>query len=697
MVLVASAVAAAAGGAVVGVAAARLRGPYLAGATLMLAVALPSLALRFGLLGGDQGLTVVVTSPGFLGPAFPVTRWQAWLTCGCALIVLVLLANLARSRVGRSWRAAGDDEVAAALAGLNVARLRVLAFVVSAACAGLAGALLAVTTSIISPDAFTLTLSIALLTGAVLGGLGTLPGAVWGSLVLVLVPTYVTDTASSHGLSSSAGSNIPVAAYGVVLIVVMLAFPNGIQGGLRRLGRPLAARLPAARPPLAARPSSPASCPSQRTPGRRLDMNRSHRAGLPALAAVAALALVVSACSSGSGGSGSKSGALTASAPGITATTITIGSHQPLTGVAAPGYDEIAPASNAYFQYVNAHGGIYGRKIVYKYLDDKYDPTNTVSVVKQLVLQDNVYAIFDGLGTPTHLAVAPFLNSSKVPDVFVASGCECWNAPSTLPETFGWQLDYVREGKILGTYIKQHFAGQKIGYFYQDDEFGKDGVKGLDDEIPHADVVSRQSYDPTNINVGPQVAALKASGAKVVVSFSVPAFTALLKLNSLKLGFNPTFVVSDVGSDPITLAGLLEAYAKQGGATVSGNQLTQGIITDGYLPTLGDTSNSWVALFKKIHDKYLPKLPFDGNVAFGEAVALHLRPGHAQGGQEPDPGRPGQGDPGRAAARAGGGALRLLRLRSRRDDGGLHRHHQERRHRQGGSGPGHGHVPDRAR
>jgi len=117
-------------------------------------------------------------------------------------------------------------------------------------------------------------------------------------------------------------------------------------------------------------------------------------------------------------------------------------------------------------------------------------------VVKQLVLQDNVYAIFDGLGTPTHLAVAPYLNSSKVPDVFVASGCECWNAPSTWPETFGWQLDYVREGKILGTYIKQHFAGQKIGYFYQDDEFGKDGVKGLDDEIPHADVVSRQSYDP---------------------------------------------------------------------------------------------------------------------------------------------------------------------------------------------------------
>src|SRR6202035_2415884 len=278
-------------------------------------------------------------------------------------------------------------------------------------------------------------------------------------------------------------------------------------------------------------------------------MKRFH---VPAVAAVAVAAITVAACSSSGSSSpgaaaGSSTAALTASAPGITPTTITIGSHQPLTGVAAPGYSEIAPASTAYFKYVNAHGGIYGRKIVYKYLDDMYNPTTTVSVVKQLVLQDNVYAIFDGLGTPTHLAVAPYLNAQKVPDVFVASGCECWNATSTLPETFGWQLDYVREGKILGSYIKQHFAGQKIGYFYQNDEFGKDGVKGLDDEIPAADVVSRQKYDPTNVNVGPQVAALKASGAKIVVSFSVPAFTALLKLNSLKLSFNPTFVVSDVG------------------------------------------------------------------------------------------------------------------------------------------------------
>ena len=98
---------------------------------------------------------------------------------------------------------------------------------------------------------------------------------------------------------------------------------------------------------------------------------------------------------------------------------------------------------------------------------------------------------------------------------------------------------YVREGKILGSYIKSHFKGKKIGYFYQDDEFGQDGVKGLDDEIPKSQVVSRQSYNPTVTNVAPQVTALKAAGAQVVVSFSVPAFTALLKLGMLKLNFNP--------------------------------------------------------------------------------------------------------------------------------------------------------------
>jgi ABC-type branched-subunit amino acid transport system substrate-binding protein len=369
-------------------------------------------------------------------------------------------------------------------------------------------------------------------------------------------------------------------------------------------------------------------------------MKKSQRLRWQAAAIMTSALLGVAACSSSSSSGssasagGSSSAALTASAPGITPTTITVGSHQPLTGPAAPGYSEIAPASNAYFQYVNANGGVYGRKIVYKYLDDGYDPTKTASIVRQLVLQDNVYAIFDGLGTPTHLAAVSFLNSEKVPDVFVASGCDCWNAPSTYPETFGWQLDYISEGKILGQYVAQHFKGEKIGFFYQNDEFGQDGVKGLLDEIPASMVVSKQSYVPTNVNVAPAVAALRAAGAQVVVSFSIPAFTALLKLTSLKLGFSPKMVVSNVGSDPITLSGLLESFAKQSGATVNGNQLTTGITTDAYLPALS-TSDSWYVLFKKIHDQYEPKAPLDGNFFYGMSVAYSFVQAMFKAGRNP--------------------------------------------------------------
>src|SRR5215469_9611626 len=347
-------------------------------------------------------------------------------------------------------------------------------------------------------------------------------------------------------------------------------------------------------------------------------MNRSLRLSAAPITVLAAGSLLA-AC--GSSASSSGSGALQASAPGITAKTITIGSHQPLTGIAAPGYDEIAPASNAYFQYVNAHGGVYGRKIVYKYLNDQYNSSITTTDVRQLILQDRVFGIFNGLGTPTHLAVAPFINTEKVPDLFVASGCACWNATSSLPETFGWQINYIREGKILGSYIASHFKGKKVAYFYQNDEFGQDGVKGLSYEIPSAQVVAKEPYNVAASNpaaeVGTLTAALKASGAQVVVAFAVPDFMALLRLSELSLGYNPTIVSSSVGSDPQTIAGLLNAFAKKSGSF--GTSLIQGLITDSYLPSLG-SSNSWIQLFTKIHNQYIPKLPLDGNVLYGLSV-----------------------------------------------------------------------------
>lgn len=222
-------------GAVVGVAAARLRGPYLAGVTLALALGLPTLASYDKLsdtLGGSSGLNV--SAP--LAPSgIDDSRWQAFICCVAAVVVLWFLANLSTGRVGRSFRAVRDDEVAASLAGLSVARVQVLAFVVSAGCAGLGGALLAMMSLTAGPLAFQLSLSLSLLAAVVFGGLGSLAGAVYGSILVVLLPQWSQDFASGLSISSDRiSNNIPLLVYGVVLAVAMLAVPNGVQGLIRQ-------------------------------------------------------------------------------------------------------------------------------------------------------------------------------------------------------------------------------------------------------------------------------------------------------------------------------------------------------------------------------------------------------------------------------------------------------------------------------
>ncbi len=333
---------------------------------------------------------------------------------------------------------------------------------------------------------------------------------------------------------------------------------------------------------------------------------------LMSLVVVAGAVAAIAGC-----GSSSSSG----SSPGVTSTSITFGSHQPLTGPAAPGYSEIAPASQAFFNYVNANGGLFGRKIHLIYKDDAYNPTNTVNVVHQLVLQNGVFGIFEGLGTPTHTKVVSYLNASKVPDVFVASGCPCWDNGSGQPYTFGWQPNYTIEGKILGQYIKQHFAGKKVGVLYQDDDFGQGGLAGIQDEVPAADIVSKQPYQPTTTTLAPQITALKSSGAKVLVSFTVPIFTAVSELTQFTLGYKPQLVVANVGIDPTTVGALLKTISK---GKASGTALIEGAITDGYLPSTADTSNPWIQLFMKVHAQYDPGAPFDGNVEYGMANAYAL-------------------------------------------------------------------------
>jgi branched-chain amino acid transport system permease protein len=222
-----------------GAAASRLRGPYLAGVTLALAIGLPALADRFpGFFGGENGLTLNPPSaPSFLGANFDLFRWEAWVSCLGALLVLFVLYNLIHSGVGRSLRAVRDDEIAASLCGLRVGRAQTLSFVISAGCAGLGGGLLAVVVDqLAAPGAFQLQLSLSLLTAVVLGGLGSLAGAVWGAALLVFLPNWTNDLAHSFSLSTKVSFNLPLAIYGAVLIVAMLVWPTGIQGGLRTIG-----------------------------------------------------------------------------------------------------------------------------------------------------------------------------------------------------------------------------------------------------------------------------------------------------------------------------------------------------------------------------------------------------------------------------------------------------------------------------
>jgi ABC-type branched-subunit amino acid transport system substrate-binding protein len=227
--------------------------------------------------------------------------------------------------------------------------------------------------------------------------------------------------------------------------------------------------------------------------------------------------------------------------------------------------------------------------------------------------------------------VLSYLNSQKIPDLFVASGCTCWNNVAKDPYTFGYQTDYTVEGAILGQQIVKAYPGKKIGYFAQNDDYGSDGVKGVDTKVAGSDVVSRQTYAVTNVNVAPQIQALQASGAQVVVSFSVPAFTALALLQAQKLNYHPTWVVSNVGADPVTLAGLLKTYSN-GAAAAS---LTDGIVTDDYVVPTSATTDPWIALFKQVHDKYIPTLPFDGNVEFGMASAYTFVQTLLAAGQNP--------------------------------------------------------------
>jgi branched-chain amino acid transport system substrate-binding protein len=280
---------------------------------------------------------------------------------------------------------------------------------------------------------------------------------------------------------------------------------------------------------------------------------------------------------------------------GITEDTIKLGTHMPLTGPAAPGYSEIPEGQKAYFDYVNANGGVCDRQLEFVVRDDGYNPTNTTNVVNQLVLQDQVFGTFAGLGTPTHSAVVDFLNDEQVPDLFVSSGSKQWNQPEDRPYTFGWQPNYTVEGKIVGQYIKENFPDAKVGLFLQADELGSDGAEGIKQQIEDQ-VVAEVEYTPGNTDVGAQVSELQQAGADFVVGFNIPAYTALSHLTAQRLNYSPQWFHSNVGADVSLIGGLLSRVAPG----TDPAQALQGTLTTQYIPGIENKDDPWVQLWQQV-------------------------------------------------------------------------------------------------
>ena len=222
-------------GLIFGLAAARLSGPYLAGSTLAFAVGLPALANQFEFLGGEQGfLFSIGAPPAFLGSDFSQDKWNFWVSGSLALVFIFFTANLLNSRLGRTWRALRGNAVAAELHGINAVQWRVSAFVVSSGLAGLAGAILAMINGAVSPGAYALALSFALVTGAVLAGVSSLPGVMLGAVILVIIPELADWVSRSLGDSEKITTHLPELIVSLLLILSVIFTPNGPGENLRK-------------------------------------------------------------------------------------------------------------------------------------------------------------------------------------------------------------------------------------------------------------------------------------------------------------------------------------------------------------------------------------------------------------------------------------------------------------------------------
>jgi branched-chain amino acid transport system substrate-binding protein len=287
--------------------------------------------------------------------------------------------------------------------------------------------------------------------------------------------------------------------------------------------------------------------------------------------------------------------------PGASDTEIKIGNIMPYSGPASA-YGVIGKTEAAYFNKVNAEGGINGRKITFLSYDDGYSPPKAVEQVKRLVENDQVLLIFQSLGTPSNMAIRGYLNDKHVPQLFPASGASAWADPQHFPWTMGWQPNYQTEGRIYAKYILDHSADGKIAVLYQNDDYGKDLLKGLTDGLgaKTSMIVKQATYEVSDPTVDPQIIELQGSGADVLVTIATPKFAAQAIKKVAELGWKPEHILNNVA---VSIADVLEP---------AGLDNAKDILSTAYLKEPNDPTWQTSQDFKDwsaFMDKYYP----DGN------------------------------------------------------------------------------------
>ena len=303
---------------------------------------------------------------------------------------------------------------------------------------------------------------------------------------------------------------------------------------------------------------------------------------------------------------------------GATDTEIKIGNIMPYSGPASA-YGVIGKTEQAYFNKINAEGGINGRKINFISQDDGYSPPKTVEQARKLVESDEVLLIFNSLGTPPNTAIQKYMNAKKVPQLFVATGATKWNDPKDFPWTMGWQPNYQSETQIYAKYILKNFPDAKIAVLYQNDDYGKDYLKGFKDGLGAkglSQIVAEESYEISEPTIDSHIVKMKASGADVFMNIATPKFAAQAIKKNAEIEWKPAHFLNNVS---ISIGSVIKP---------AGMAASQGIISSQYLKDPTDPQwkddagmKGWNAFL----DKYFPEADrTDASVMYGYTVAQGL-------------------------------------------------------------------------